>query len=984
MTTLYWKKTDRTRLQKLAFRFTSGTLLLSLLLIGGCQSLMTPKPDSQQEEEVEVIKSENDQREYRALELDNGLRVLLISDPDTDKASAAMDVAVGSGSDPVGREGLAHFLEHMLFLGTEKYPEADEYQSFINQHGGGHNAYTAYDHTNYFFEVDAEALEPALDRFSQQFVAPLFTPEYVQREINAVHSEYTAKIKDDGRRFFSVLKESMNPEHPMAKFSVGTWTTLADREEQPIRKDLIEFYNTYYSADIMSLVVYGKEPLDTLESWIRPRFSDVPAHDTGDARAYTRENIWKKEQLPLLVTTRPIKEKRSLTLLFSTPPTRPEYRTKPLYYLSNLIGHEGEGSLLSWLKDQQLAEGLSAGLFSADDNESVFSINIQLSPDGYANWERVVADTFAYIELLKSNPLDQWRFEEQRTMLQTAFRFQDKAAPIHYASGIASRMKDFKTPEVLVAPYLMEDFRPDNIRRFLDALNPENLVTLIQAPDAEVDKEDPWYNAAYAIRPLDTAAIQAAASPSPELALPVPNPFIPEDLSLLEGDSLPLPVRLAGFEDIEAWYARELTFKAPKASFYLSIRTPEANRNARSLVLTELYASLAREQLTEFAYPASLAGLDFRLYKHQRGLTLRIDGFSEKQGVLLKEILKTLTELNYDPELFERFRQDLARDLRNSLKNKPFERLATLTRGYLIHPYWNETHQLEALEDLSLEDLKGFVPELFERLDLVTLSIGNVSESVATENNRIVREELLETHKPVQVRKSQIRRLPAGLQYFSADTQHPDVAYLKLVQGPSKGYPDRAMMGLISQIIGPAYYNQIRTEAQMGYVVFATPFTMMEVPALAFIVQSPGTPAAEIHSATREFLSQFENVLKTMPSEEFSRHKEALITRLTEEDKTLEQRADRYWTEIDVGNPQFNSTQKVADEVAAIGREDLIRHFRLWFLERPHSLLLTATPEGKTPLQLEAPAQKLEDLAPDWDSLELFPPQSSALSASRP
>ncbi|MCE3252414.1 MAG: peptidase, partial [Cellvibrio sp.] len=105
-----------------------------------------------------VIKSENDKRNYRYLLLDNQLRVLLISDPDTEKSATALDVNVGANQNPPERPGLAHFLEHMLFLGSEKYPQAGEYQEFIAQHGGSFNAYTAAESTNYYFEIDNDQL----------------------------------------------------------------------------------------------------------------------------------------------------------------------------------------------------------------------------------------------------------------------------------------------------------------------------------------------------------------------------------------------------------------------------------------------------------------------------------------------------------------------------------------------------------------------------------------------------------------------------------------------------------------------------------------------------------------------------------------------------------------------------------------------------------------------------------------------------------
>ena len=116
---------------------------------------------------IQPVKSPADDNRYRYISLDNGLEALLISAPGADKAAASLNVAVGSGDDPRNREGMAHFLEHMLFLGTEKYPNPGEYQQFIRSHGGSHNAFTAFQDTNYFFDIQPDYLEPALDRFAQ-------------------------------------------------------------------------------------------------------------------------------------------------------------------------------------------------------------------------------------------------------------------------------------------------------------------------------------------------------------------------------------------------------------------------------------------------------------------------------------------------------------------------------------------------------------------------------------------------------------------------------------------------------------------------------------------------------------------------------------------------------------------------------------------------------------------------------------------------
>ena len=167
---------------------------------------------------ADVVAPDFSDRSYRALTLDNQLKVLLISDPTSDRAAASMDVAVGSNHDPQEYPGLAHFLEHMLFLGTDLFPEAGEYQQYISASDGSHNAFTAPENTNYFFDVQPNALPGALDRFSRFFVAPRFDPTYVRREVNAVHSEYQSKLQNEGNRSFAVTKEGLNPAHPLQGF----------------------------------------------------------------------------------------------------------------------------------------------------------------------------------------------------------------------------------------------------------------------------------------------------------------------------------------------------------------------------------------------------------------------------------------------------------------------------------------------------------------------------------------------------------------------------------------------------------------------------------------------------------------------------------------------------------------------------------------------------------------------------------------------
>ncbi len=133
------------------------------------------------------------------------MQCLLISDPEADKSAASLDVKVGCSLDPRPLYGTAHFLEHMLFMGTEKYPSENEYSEYITNNGGYNNAYTSLTNTNYQFECSNEGFAGALDRFAQFFIKPLLKEDSTDREMKAVDSEFNQSLQSDAWRFFNLI-----------------------------------------------------------------------------------------------------------------------------------------------------------------------------------------------------------------------------------------------------------------------------------------------------------------------------------------------------------------------------------------------------------------------------------------------------------------------------------------------------------------------------------------------------------------------------------------------------------------------------------------------------------------------------------------------------------------------------------------------------------------------------------------------------------
>ncbi|KAL7452764.1 hypothetical protein ACHAWC_004489 [Mediolabrus comicus] len=283
------------------------------------------------------VQGNADYRKYRALRLQNGVTALLTQDSQSKHFAAAVTVDAGASSDPRALPGLAHFTEHMCFLGSKRYPEENEYKHFLAQHGGKSNASTSMSHTTYQFDVLAEFGEHALDIFSNFFVSPLFSRSGTGREVQAVDSENSKNLVSDGRRRLQVLKALADKDHHYSKFSTGNRITLpaalpddneknsdvknnntelgnnelrdliskidGDWDEQDmaefVRIALLAFHRHHYRPDNMTVVVVGPQSLDELEQFVVPRFGMIKdrfVNDEDDNIAPDKKEKWRQMQ----------------------------------------------------------------------------------------------------------------------------------------------------------------------------------------------------------------------------------------------------------------------------------------------------------------------------------------------------------------------------------------------------------------------------------------------------------------------------------------------------------------------------------------------------------------------------------------------------------------------------------------------------------------------------------------------------------------
>jgi insulysin len=913
----------------------------SLLLLGLAASVMLSACVSMPKATPQPAQSPSDSNQYRYLVLDNELPVLLISDPKTQKSAAALDVMVGSGDNPEGRGGLAHFLEHMLFLGTEKYPDAAEYEQYTTEHGGRRNAYTSFEHTNYFFDISADFLPEALDRFAQFFIAPTFDAQYVDREKNAVQAEYQMGLKSDGRRGLDVLQGVMNPEHPFSQFSVGSLESLADRPGSTVRSELVAFYDKHYSANVMRLVVMGAQSLDELEQLVVPIFSQVP--NKSFEPKLIEAPLFTAEQLPLFLQVKPEATLRQLSVAFPIADYRADYVAKPLSYLGNLVGHEGVGSLLSQLKSEGLAEGLSAGSGLAWRGGALFSINVSLTDKGVNQYQRVLQLLFSYMDMLREEGPQKRLFDEQAQLAALQFRFKEASEPMGYVSGLAAGMHYYPSQDILQGPYQMSEYNGPMLRQLMASIVIDNALVTLNDVGVETNKKSAYYDAAYASETADAALLASWQTDEPHksFSLPSANPFIAENVVLKSVDegNPSLPSIAYESERQKIWFMQNEEFRVPKGASYINFRSPHVAQSADQAAAAILYTALLSDSVNEFAYPALLAGLSFNLYKHAQGISLRVSGYDDKQALLLDKLLEVISRSNFEEQRFSDMHEDMIRTLQDSVAKRPSSQVMDDLREATVYGEWGEQDLVEALGHISQQDLELYAKGFWRDASAEVLIYGNYDKTIVTQIAAKIAT-VLSTGKAPTLPKIKVLKLEKdkSLQ-LQVDVAHDDAVVAWYLQGAGNSVQDRAATKLSAQIMKSGFFQQLRTEQQLGYIVSAFSWVQHDVPGLLMLVQSPSSDAKAVAQAMEDFMQALEGEMNT---EKFERHKAALISDVLQPDKNMWERAEFYWQSIAKRQLDFGSRVALADAIEELTLESWLDYYKEVYLNHRHSLQAVA------------------------------------------
>ena len=886
-----------------------------------------------------------DPRSYRGLVLANGLRVLLTSDPTAASGAASMNVQVGTLSDPKELPGLAHFCEHMLFLGTKKFPDEGDFERFVGSAGGSNNAYTAEEETNYFFDVNADALPKALEIFAGFFTSPLFTESATAREVNAIDSEHSKNLQNDYWRYSQLLKTRCDPQHPYSKFGTGNRQTL-NGGDAAARAALLEFHSQYYLADQMALTIVGPQGLDTLQALAVTNFGAVPASPSPPAPLLAPSIASQEyddlplpfrpsEAPPFATLMVPVNDVRLLKFVWCVPVQNlgEWVASKPDEVWSLLLRNRADGGLLPLLKRRGLATSLDASVDEFTRSFVLLSFVVDLTPEGLAKWRDVGALVFAYLRQLASSGLPAYIVDEFRTLTKIGYEYAEPRPPQDYATSSSPLLAYFAPEDWVTGPATVAPGSQRGCQAMLDfCKQPTNaMITLEAKTNERVAKEtEPIYGTKYAKLPLDKEVKAWASSPiPPELALPARNTYIPTEAELAikcgaKSCAAPKPEAVAPRLLVDDAGTRvhllqDATFRRPKAFAFFLFRSDLLSTSPKASVTAELFQAIFADVLQDQTYQAALAGLGTSLAAEYNGLFLTAQGYSARMPELIEYVSGQVRTAELTSLAFGRQREALRQTLSNFDRKQPVSLCSYRRNLALERPRYTIPELLEAVEKITLADVVAFQRALLPETYLETFVAGNVDQGDAARMLGAVTKGIPSRGAldSARIPRRQVRILPPGrlLQQFVAPNPNEQNSatevYLQIGMDTGDNW---LLLQVVSQLISQPFYGELRTKQQLGYIVQSAVSGSEGVRALVFSVQSSVLPPPEVEKRIDTFLADYRGALANLPDAELATVKESLASQFVDVDKRLGAQASRFWGEIvqrryDYGRPWRNAAR---------------------------------------------------------------------------
>jgi insulysin len=891
---------------------------------------------------IPIDKSENDIKDYYYMILPNELKVIIIVDKLSTSCGALINIGVGSTSDPIEHEGMAHFLEHMLFLGSEKYPEV-KFMESINKNGGITNASTGDTDTTYYFSINCDKFIYHLNMMADFFVSPLLKKENVNKERNAVNSESVKNLLDDNWIFNDIIKKIMINNFSFNHYTCGNLDTLSGPNlDEKVKK----FFDEKYSSDIMHLIVHvnDKINLETLVNDITKTFSEIKK----------KENITKEHKYgDLLICNQTLKyipntDIDAMTICIQIEKKYKNLIDTPFQLLDWIISSKSDNTIFKILEDKGYITDIDNGkIFKFDDN-ILYIVKFILTKKGLQNTDEIYKLFFDYINSLKSykkieNIYDNLLLLKQRdfklaksenvidTLLYTNYILQNDVNP-----------SDIKT-------YLIEcpDYDSIKIIDLFQQIKCGKSSVIISSPDFVkynyIFAHDKIYNVKYVI---ETNIISYQKNIIEKLLQP--NKFVSDQINIINGeDDYPkkIPHHLPQ-KDFNLVYNFNYSFRTPEVHYYINITIPDLLKDPETYIKAELYLDSIYSDHSGIIDELNKAGYYFAMTLNNDVLLIYLKSDNNNCEKIINSIIKPLFSEDYIASGFESVKEKIYKTYKSFYKEQPIKKINIRINKLLLQTYYTPYDMKKFIKTSTYDECKKIFFNIIKNCNTNIVVSGNIKNDDAILYSKLIYNYLhINNNIDLDTNNTKLNKInyPFNPKCINFNKNESNTMFtltyilFSLKKSDPMFYKETAFLNLVDSILDIRYFTKLRTEEQLGYMVHTKISYLgsdyIKTGSLQFRVQSPVKNSEFLLKRTLDFIRNdgFE-FIRSLNEEKFQEYKDGIISGLINKFNNLSEMDIYLCSNIFDLSYEYDYKQNLINEINKMNLDEFIKIYISKFL----------------------------------------------------
>lgn len=839
----------------------------------------------------------NELRNFNNFNLKNQIPVVYIKDDNIEKPIFYFAVSTGYFSDPKETAGLAHFLEHLIFMGSEKYPKENYFNDILAKYQGITNAYTDNDKTVYYFNCLSDGFEEIIDIFYNLIKNPLLSKSSQEREVEAVNSEHEKNILNDNWRFYRLLNILADNNHPLFKFGTGNNETLNNPSTMIQIKD---FHKEFYHPSNFYICLGDKKDSKYYEGFLNKNFGNMEVTSTKNKYKLGLPYIQKPVNLYLP------SEQNNKKLYLVWNMKRLEKSKNPIGLINEITTNMKVNSLQKILVNKDYIKSLGFSLDDEKDDYMIIIMVINLTDLGLENINEILSICISYLKFLNKQNVNSLIDEFKKKQL-IKFNCNSNDNSMILGSKIIETM--FKSlNEPLYFNFDNFELNENDYKKLTNNLLAEPNIILVASKDkfnlTGLKKLEKYNEKYYKMKYYDVNKFKINEI---DIKFEIPK----DNKYLLEPQLIYKPVIELVKED-NNYYRFDNYWKTPMVFSSILVEYPYFIDN--QLAINQMLLVLAY-QIKEYFYDALLLGYKISInpISSKEILNITVSGYNSKVNDITKELLEKLRSFDNLEKYINLVNLEYKQDLEKYKTSQPFSLVSELFKKSILPFFKTRKELLENYELLTINKFYNLVNKIINGKKNF-YQYGNFDKKLVSKQTFIIKIHNNKTPLNIVIKHPNDKETNKSIliSYNLGSYDIKTIGYIKL----------------LNSLMAEDFFDVLRTQNQVGYLVKQY---YSNINNQIYLIQHIQTQMDldKVLNIIKEFNNNYIIQLSKTTDIELEKLKKNIIIDILKPYENMEQQYLEDMNEILTNKLLFNRKELVVEEIKKITVYQLVNFLKL-------------------------------------------------------